>query len=132
MVKSIKRLTPEEIAEQELYMDTELTDSKAFIQKIYNSKDFKNTEKRSAQKLRDLEKFQRDVEKGKIMKKNNIELGDDPNSIYEPATMDDLNAITKLDREFYTDIAVLEGILMKKRCPLDGSEYRTESTDVIE
>ena len=79
MVKSIKRLTPEEIAEQELYMDTELTDSKAFIQKIYNSKDFKNTEKRSAQKLRDLEKFQRDVEKGKIMKKNNIELGDDPN-----------------------------------------------------
>ena len=46
--------------------------------------------------------------------------------------MDDLNAITKLDREFYTDIAVLEGILMKKRCPLDGIEYRTESTDVIE
>jgi len=118
-----KKLSEEEIEGVDSYIDTELEEDKDFVQRVRESKSYKDTTKRTEQQLRDLERWQRKVERGEKQMKNR-------NGEIVAATMDRVNDITKLDRPWYTDTEMLDDVLMRKRCPLDGTLYKPEEVAV--
>jgi hypothetical protein len=106
-----RKLTPEEEVEAQDFVDNDLVDDKEWGQHMHASKDFRKTK----QELKDLEVWQRKVERGEIKKKKR------KNDIDDIATMADVNMITQFDRDWTPEI--LEDILIGLRHPLDLHLY---------
>jgi hypothetical protein len=114
--KNIKKLTPIEIADVNDFMTVDLVSDANFVEYIEKSKDFKGTNVRCGPQMRNLEVWQRKIERGEKTKKNR-------DGTISPATMEDVWKITRLDRPWNSDPNMLDDILLKLRCPLDGHLY---------
>ena len=106
-----KKLTPEEEAEAQAFIDDELVDGKEWVKHMHEvTKDHKRT----AKELRDLEKFQRKVEKGDIKTRKRDAEGEWQEAV---ADMAEVAQITKLDRHWTAEI--LTDVLAGLRCRAD-------------
>jgi hypothetical protein len=119
--KPAKKLTPEEIAEKDGVV-TSIDPDKAWIERIMDSKAYKNTEKRSAKHAKDLEKYRDKILKGDIKCKKRI----NGKWVDSTATIADIEQATRLDRPWNSDPNVIDDILMHERCPLDGHLYKDD------
>lgn len=116
----IRKATPAEIADCNEVL-TNMPSDKTLILKIWNnSKDFKNTNVRCAAQATAFKTWQTEVEDGKITRKNRA-------GETVTATMEDLAKITRLDRYFYADPVILQGIFNGTHHILDG---RLKANDV--
>jgi hypothetical protein len=115
--KPTKKLTTAEIAEKDGVM-TLIEPDKAWIDRVMNSKAYKNTEKRSAKHAKWLEKYRDKILKGDIKCKKRI----NGKWVDSTATIADVEAATALDRPWNSDPNMINDIMMHERCRLDGSK----------
>jgi hypothetical protein len=104
--KPTKRLTTAEIAEKDGVM-TLIEPDKAWIDRVMNSKAYKNTDK---------------ILKGDIKCKKRI----NGKWVDSTATIADIEQATRLDRPWNADPNAINDILMHERCPLDGHLYKSD------
>jgi hypothetical protein len=119
--KPTKKLTDAEIAEKDGVM-TSIDPDKAWIERVMNSKAYKNTAKRSAKHAKDLEKYRDKILKGDIKCKKRI----NGKWVDSTATIADIEQATRLDRPWNSDPNIIDDILMHERCPLDGHLYKDD------